>query len=87
MTAAFRVHRRAFLMDQHTCGETGYTSEEYCIACQKDKRKHGRRKPNPVDTLIVHPDVLALALILADRNNRRIIDRTPTSVLVVNHAR
>jgi hypothetical protein len=86
MTAAFRVHRRAWLMAQHSCGETGYTSEAYCVACQEDKRKRSRPKNSRVNTLIVHPDVWALALILADGNLRRITDRSSCSVVVANHA-
>jgi hypothetical protein len=57
-----------------------------------DGHSHGASKTRPgpsrkngkVNTLIVHPDVWALALILAGGELRLIRDRKPTSVVVVN---
>jgi len=46
--------------------------------------KANRQRNGSVSTIVVHADVWALARILADEDNSRIIHRTPTSVVVRN---
>lgn len=50
-------------------------------------RSHATGRNSHVESVIVNPDVLALAFILADGNIARITDRTYNSVLVTNHGR
>jgi hypothetical protein len=50
----------------------------------KPVRPKRQNRNGPVETLYVHPDVWALALILAGNNAARITDRKPFSVIIVN---